>query len=105
MTVQISNFELRLQRSTKYKRQVPLRESDLYEVTAKYLKGSPAKYVLAIRTQKSPDMFVNARHDSMQVLATNSASMYNALRNIVFSLRQQTVDRQSKEMRLSLEKK
>lgn len=100
--VDVNDFELKLYCS-KYKRAVGIPDSDLYEVSAHMSKSSPGKYILGLRSQKSPDMFENPRQDCMQILATNSGTTYNNLRNVVFSLRNQTVDKQSRDLRLSLE--
>lgn len=100
--VDVNEFELKLYCS-KYKRAVGIPDSDLYEVSAHMSKSSPGKYILGLRSQKSPDMFENPRQDCMQILATNSGTTYNNLRNIIFSLRNQTVDKQSRDLRLSLE--
>lgn len=86
-------------------RSLNLSEFELYEYRKSKLasfRTLPGKYTLILRSQQSPDFFLN-KADSVLFLSTNSHDDYDSLRNIVYSLRSQALDKVVRAYTQSLE--
>ncbi|KAA8915199.1 hypothetical protein TRICI_002556 [Trichomonascus ciferrii] len=86
-------------------RSLNLSEFELYEYRKSKLasfRSLPGKYTLILRSQQSPDFFLN-KADAVLFLSTNSRDDYDSLRNIVYSLRSQALDKVVRAYAQSLE--
>lgn len=76
-------------------RSLNITEFELYEYRKSKLstlKSLPGKYTLILRSQQSPDFFLN-KGDATLFLSTNSHDDYDNLRNIIYSLRSSAFDK------------
>ena len=88
------NLTISKRDGSKDSRVLTINEFDLYENFTK-LHGQPASHAIIIRSQQSPDFFMD-KSDSVHFFAMDDGQDYELLRNILYSLRSQTVDRVSR---------
>lgn len=78
-----------------------LSEFDIYEIAADFVAKSPGKFIMAIRSQLTADMFVDKK-DSLYVFSTDNAADYSSFRNIIFTLRSHASDKIVREHKSTL---
>lgn len=87
----------------KYKpKRVALPTADLYEAAAQLAQGCPGRYVLVVRSQVPAGAGGAEKGQGLVVLGTKSGTVFEGLRNVVFSVRQKRVDLESREMRVRM---
>lgn len=91
----LSNGQLSITRAIHHSddRSISIEEFELYEGVN---LGAPAKYTICLRSQQNPRYFVN-KADMMCIIATDSESDYDLLRNILYTLRTQACDKLSRQ--------
>lgn len=91
----LSNGQLSITRAIHHSddRSLSIEEFELYEGVN---LGAPAKYTICLRSQQNPRYFMN-KADMMCMIATDSESDYELLRNILYTLRTQACDKLARQ--------